>query len=161
MFERAKIKVSFFNYSFGKMFCVHGNCKIKTSTTLQQVQSKTHHKVSHITKNNKDYRCKFTKGQLRHTSYHKFLFNRAMLEGMKHLWAKEVYKGGTLYICSWCQPVFTIDRVWYTIKDYLSFSCHSCLTEQRYTVLLLSYLRLFQFWETLKQQTNVCMRIIL
>lgn len=111
MFERAKIKVSFFNYSFGKMFCVHGNCKIKTSTTLQQVQSKTHHKVSHITKNNKDYRCKFTKGQLRHTSYHKFLFNRAMLEGMKHLWAKEVYKGGTLYICSWCQPVFTIDRV--------------------------------------------------
>ncbi len=31
-------------------------------------------------------------------SYHHHLFNRAILEGIKDLWAREVLRGGTLYL---------------------------------------------------------------
>lgn len=71
------------------------------------------------------------------------LFNRAMLEDTKDLWAQE--KSAKVGPCrSVPKVIFTIERLWYVIEDRLSFSCHSGLKKPHHTVLYTSDTTLYR-----------------
>lgn len=72
--------VSFIYYPFRNSFHV---CIIKNNRDITTVKVKY----------NKVYKYEYTEVRVTPTSYHEVLFNRAILEGMKDLLAKEAHKG--------------------------------------------------------------------
>ena len=72
--------VSFFYYPFRNSFHVCINKNNREITTVR-------------VKYNKEYKYEYREVRVTPTSYHRVLFNRAILEGMKDLLAKEAHKG--------------------------------------------------------------------